>query len=120
MAKNYPQTQFDELKKHFPNAKEFEEGYEYILLPALSLPNGEIMDVLLCPQLREGYHSRLFFADKFELNEEKPWSQFYIGDKNWYAYSWQPPTGLTLVQMIGNHLKAVKNEKANSEGNGSS
>jgi hypothetical protein len=108
MAKTYSNESFEELKKNFPDAFEYEEGYEYISIPELKLSETINVSALLCPQPREGYNSRLFFSKKFPLTEEKPWTEFYINDKLWYAYSWKTPTGLSLIQMIGNHIKARK------------
>jgi hypothetical protein len=107
MAKSYKQEDFAELKNQFSEAVEYEEGYDFILLPKLILLQDVSVDGLLCPQPREGYLSRLFFSKQLPLKEVKPWGQFYIMDKSWYAVSWQPPTSLRLIQMVGNHLKAL-------------
>jgi hypothetical protein len=95
-----------------------EAGFTYVYLSKLKLPDGcdpAQCDALLCPMSREGYNSRLFFESPIKpvkkLNtQDLNWNTkgIRILEKNWDAYSWKTPEGLTLVQMIALHLKALR------------
>lgn len=109
---NFPEEQLAELKKAFPGVSYAEEGGNgFLLLPQLKLPSGcspSTIKALLCPTVRDGYHSRLFFASVPTCNVARTWNRSTILGEDWYACSWQTSTGLTLLQMIGEHLDAVR------------
>ena len=65
-----PEEEVAELKQLCPDVQQCEEaGCTYLLLPGLILPEGcspSRTDVLLCPFARDGYSSRLFFAERVQ------------------------------------------------------
>jgi len=100
-----------ELEAHLGRAEVFEDGgKQYVYLPEFQLPHGcspERVDVLLCPTERDGYPSRLFFAEKVECSKPLNWnaSRVRIASRNWWAFSWklkQPPG--RLLQIVAAHL----------------
>jgi hypothetical protein len=109
-----PAEQIEELKQLFPGVQRCDEGgYAYFLLPDLPLPAGctpSKIDVLLCPMQRDGYPSRLFFAQKVQSPVSQNWNTACrILERNWQAFSWivdQP--GLRLAQMVAAHLEALQ------------
>jgi len=108
------QDQIDELKQHWSDAKVASEGgATFILIPRLELP-AECMpnpvEALLCPMPRDGYQSRLFFAVQIEGGRPHHWNaqNVLILERNWFAFSWKAPLGLRLVQMLLNHVSALK------------
>ena len=106
----------EELKALCAGVKDVAEGgTTYILLPQLALPVGcepGRSDALLRPLPADGYNSRLFFADKIKpasgagLNWNS--SGVVILQRSWHAYSWRIPAGLTPIQMLAMHLKALR------------
>lgn len=105
--------QVEELKKLFPNVNYAEEGgYRYFLIQNLALPEHcapKSVDVLLCPDLRDGYHSRLYFAEQVNSGKSLNWhvQGIRILERNWFAFSWQLPTGLRMAQMLTSHLRGL-------------
>lgn len=107
--------QVDELVRLFPGAQYAEEGGTgYILIPSLLLPGScrpNRVDVLLCPTGRDGYPSRLFFAQKVECGKPLNWNSrgIRILECNWFAYSWRVrASNLRLVQILLEHLAALR------------
>jgi hypothetical protein len=88
-----------------------EGGYSYILINKIKLPSNckplEI-DALLCPMQKDGYQSRLYFAEKLSgCNIALNWNaNVRILGRTWYGISWQTPEGLSLKEMLLVHLKA--------------
>lgn len=109
----FPQEQIQELKCIYPNVFEAQEGgVIFFLLPNLSLPEGcmpNIVDALLCPTIRDGYNSRLFFSEKIVINKALNWNgNVRILEKSWLSISWQTKPGLRLIQMVSTHLDAFR------------
>jgi hypothetical protein len=111
---DFPQDQIDELKRLFGEVLSCNEsGFIYFFIPALSLPEGcshEKVDVLLCPMPRDGYNSRLFFAEKIQSKKPQNWNVngIRIIERNWYAFSWRTPENLRLATMVAMHLKGLQ------------
>ena len=112
---NFPEDQIEELKKLYPAVQSCEEGgVTFFLLPKLRLPEGcepQETDALLCPAPRDGYNSRLFFANKITCSKALNWnaSGVRIAERNWAAFSWKTEhTDLRLAQMVAIHLSAFK------------
>jgi hypothetical protein len=90
-----------------------EAGLTYILMEKLRLAEGsapETVDALLSPQPRDGYSSRLFFAERVTFaNFPSPnWNAdgVRILEKNWHAISWKiNQENLRLAQMVADHLR---------------
>jgi hypothetical protein len=116
---DFPASQLDELRRLSRDMRGHEEaGFAYFFLPQLILPEGcepASLDSLLCPMPREGYSSRLFFASQVKpagkvTTTALNWNatSVRILERNWHAYSWRTPLGLSLVQMVAIHLKALQ------------
>jgi hypothetical protein len=109
-----PQEQIEELKSIFPGVLRCDEGgLSFFLIPSLELPEGADparTDVLLCPMQRDGYESRLFFAEKTRSAKRNVnWnSTFRILERNWHAFSWRTKPNLRLAQMVAEHLRAFR------------
>lgn len=108
--------QFEELQKFYPHAqKALEGGIEFILLPELDLPPNcepKKIDALLCPVLRDGYHTRLFYSQRINGIPPKNWNgKKYICDRNWVAYSWKSKEGMELLEMVRYHLHTLNCSK---------
>lgn len=109
----FQQDQIDELKLVAPNLSIAEEGgYTYFLLQNFKLPEGCVpshMDLLLCPTLKNGYSSILYFSQKPTGIPTRNWNgHVHVLGKSWYSYSWKSQPGHTLLQMVLLHLKALK------------
>jgi len=111
---SFDNNQLNDLKRIAPNLSIAEEGgYSFILIDRLVLPpncSPNIVDALLCPDQKDGYHSRLFFATQIGgCPPSRNWNgNIRVLERNWYAISWQTPLNLTLSQMLLTHLKALK------------
>lgn len=105
--------QIEELKKLFSGVKYAEEaGHRYFLIQDIELPANctpDKVDILLCPDHREGYRSRLFFASQINSGKSLNWNiqGIRILERNWYAFSWKLPEGLRLAQMLTSHLRGL-------------
>ncbi|MDE2039851.1 MAG: hypothetical protein KGO96_08495 [Elusimicrobia bacterium] len=108
------EDQIAELKEIFPGVSQSEEGgCLYYLLPNVELPEGctpAKVDCLFCPNGRDGYSSRLYFAQPVQSRAARTFnSQVRILDRNWVAFSWNiKATGLRLAQTVAYHLSALK------------
>jgi hypothetical protein len=111
----FPDDEIIELKAMFPGVSQGDDGsITYFLLPQVSLPTGWApaqVDVLLCPTTRDGYPSRLFFAERPSGGKSLNWNAvgFRILERNWDAFSWNlHRTDLRLAQMVAAHLRALQ------------
>jgi hypothetical protein len=112
---NLNEIQLREMEQSFPGLKLLSEGgFNYIFVPQVILPSGctpEKCDVLLCPQVRDGYQSRLFFASQVAGGPTRNWnSTVRILDRTWYAFSWQTTGNHSFLQMLMIHLNALRND----------
>jgi hypothetical protein len=111
----FPDDQIEELKAMFGGVGQgVEGGVTYFLLPGLMLPEGcapSSTDALLCPTPRDGYNSRLFFANRIQSRQSLNWNAVgvRIFERNWNAFSWQVSRqGLRLTQLVSAHLGALR------------
>lgn len=113
----FPSDQIEEIRKMCSGLSIGEElGIAYIRMSSLVLPEGTTpakVDALLCPSPRDGYSSRLFYAEKIQSPryDELNWNAngVRILEQNWHAYSWKiNRDGLRLAQMTSDHLNATK------------
>lgn len=110
----FASDQVEELKRLFPNVQRSEEGgCIYFLLPQLRLPERctpASTDALFCPTARDGYPSRLFFAEQVQCSTKLNWNAngVRIVERNWHAFSWKVNPNLRLAQMVAAHLKAFR------------
>jgi hypothetical protein len=104
----------DELRSLCPGAKQVTEGgLDYVLLPALKLPEGcnpGVVDCLLSLAARDGYSNRLFFAQVVGSRQARNWNgqNIRILERNWFAYSWRAPDGLRPIETLIAHLQALR------------
>ena len=115
---DFSEKQVEELKKIAPNLSISEEGgYTYLLLEKLKLPNDcipAVVDALLCPMLKDGYQSTLYFeVQPTGYPSRIPphnWNRTNVRilDRIWFAQSWQVPAGLNLVEMLLIHLDSLR------------
>lgn len=111
---SFPDDQVGELKRLSPLVQQCDEGGRaYLLLPGLCLPEGcspATADALFCPTERDGYPSRLFFAERVASGTPLNWNAngVRIAERNWYAFSWKVSSGLRLAQMVAAHLRALQ------------
>lgn len=110
-----PQDQIDELKGMYSGLGLIEEaGVQYILIPNLVLPKGctpATVDALLCPTSRDGYSSRLFFAQQVAGPKPLNWNAngVRIGDRNWHAFSYRiGASAQRLAQLVSSHITALQ------------
>ena len=90
-----------------------DQGKPYVLLSNLRLPDGctpANCDALLCLADRDGYPSRLFLSERIKSNTERNWNSLNVTilERNWHAYSW---TGVPVgrpVEMLAQHLMALR------------
>ena len=106
---DYPTEQTDELKRYCTKLSLLQEGgVTYFHLEGLRLPAGcepPVCDALLCPTGDASYASRLYLSVQVSSPYSRNWNgSARIGEKNWVAFSWQVPTGLTLPGMLRAHL----------------
>jgi hypothetical protein len=111
---SFDENQIRELEKSFPGFKHIEDGgFNYFYIPNLKLPKGcvpDTVDALLCPQLRDGYNSRLFLSQQISGCPQRNWNGTYrISDRTWYAISWQTTPNNDLFIMLMIHLSAFDN-----------
>lgn len=115
---DFQEKQIEELKKIAPNLSVAEEGgFTYILIEKLQLPDGctpSIVDALLCPMLKDGYNSTLFYSAQPTgyppRNPPHNWNRINVRilDRTWFAQSWQVPNELKLVEMLLIHLDSLR------------
>lgn len=99
----------DEVRRVCPSAKEMTEaGLTYLLLPKLKLPDGQVVDGLLCLQSRDGYPTRLFLSARAS-SKALNWSSHRILDREWHAWSWTGvDSNLRAIQILLGHLRALR------------
>ena len=106
--------QIEELRTLFGDVKTSKEGgVTYFLIPSLGLPIGcspDKVDALLCPTTRDGYASRLFFAERIQSPTQQNWNanSIRILERNWHTFSWRVPENLRLAQMVAVHLRGLR------------
>lgn len=108
--------QIAELKTLFPNLSLASEGsVEFVLIEQLTLPEHcqpREVKALLCPHDRDGYPSRLFLDQKVAHRGKgtnwNPNTGSLILGQVWWAVSWKTKAGLTLPQMVIDHLAAFR------------
>lgn len=107
------QDQLEKLKAAYPGAKlATEAGLTYILLPNVSVEAAEgtkTLDLLFCPEGRDGYTSRLFFPERVVTKKkDRNWNgNVRILERNWVAISWKTEGASSLVELVADHLRAL-------------
>src|SRR5882672_11146927 len=109
-----PDDVLAELHSLGRRVQRFDEGGKpYLLIADHALPEGcdpPIVDVLLCPQGRDGYPSRLFFSQRVKSRAGREFvHEARIAERQWYAYSWHVDrTDLRLAQLLAAHERALR------------
>ena len=107
------ETELRELDQLCGGAKEYSEfGLNYILLPQLRLPSGctpAVLDALLCLSPRDGYPTRLYFAQQVAGKSGLNWNaqNVPILQRSWFAYSWNYVASGRPIEVLAQHLKAL-------------
>ena len=109
------EDEVDELKQLCESVLTATEGrHRFYLLRQAPLPPACVpgrLDLLLCPEPKDGYETRLFFSEKPSCTRNLNWQgPVRILDRNWWVYSWKIPNGcrLRLAQMVLTHLRALR------------
>ncbi len=109
------ETELRELDQLCAGAKEYTEfGNNYILLPQLRLPGGctpAAVDALLSLSSRDGYPTRLFFAQHVTSKNGLNWNaqNVPILQRSWFAYSWNCVSNQGRpVEVLAQHLRALR------------
>lgn len=108
-----PGDEIAEVTAVFENVQRaVEAGVTYFLIPQARLPAGcspERVDLLFCPAARDGYSSRLFFANRVQGQKSLNWNaEVRILERNWHAHSWNPGNQRRLMQILAAHLEALR------------
>ena len=104
---------FEKLLEDYPKAKIVAEGLEeFVLLPEAKviLHDGkeEEVDMLLCPHLREGKPTRLYFSKQLKTRSPRTWGPSRILEKEWQAISWNGvEASLSYSEIIAEHIGAL-------------
>lgn len=108
------EAEIRELDQLCAGAKEYTEfGNVYIFLPQLRLPDGctpAVVDALLCLSSRDGYPTRLFFAQQIASKNSRNWNAQNVAilQRNWFAYSWKDVASGRPIEVLAQHLKALQ------------
>jgi hypothetical protein len=103
-----------ELDQLCGGAKEYTEfGLNYVLLPQLRLPSGctpAVLDALLCLSPRDGYPTRLYFAQQVTSKSSLNWNAQNVAilQRSWFAYSWNYVATGRPIEVLAQHLKALQ------------
>jgi len=103
-----------ELEHLCGGAKEYTEfGLTYVLLPQLRLPNGctpAVLDTLLCLGPRDSYPTRLYFAQHVICKNGLNWNAHNVAilQRSWFAYSWNNVANGRPIEVLAQHLKALR------------
>ena len=113
----FPDEEIKELEKYCPAVRlVYEGGLIYFYIPALNLPDGcvpKIVEAMLCPVQRDGYTSRLFLSEMVKTPFPRNWNAngVRIVERQWYAFSYNNIQKMTLLQMLGAHLRGLKENR---------
>ena len=113
---NLPAEEIEALKQYCASISAADESsITYLLLAGLKLPNGcapASVDALLCLGERDGYPTRLYFAERVDTPSKVAlnWnaSGVRILERNWHAYSYKAMRAGTLVELLVEHLKPLQ------------
>ncbi len=114
MAAEYSAQELAALRAVCPGVMSAEEaGAVIFVLPQLNLPPGctpARVDALLYPSERDGYPSRLYFAQQVASSQERNWNGiWHVLERDWHAFSWTVKAqNLSLVQLLLEHLEGLK------------
>jgi hypothetical protein len=101
------------LRSLCPNAELMTEGGQTVVyLPAVQFQAGATRvtcNLLLWPDPRDGYLSRLFLSEQVTGSVGRAWTSFSLCGGTWWAVSWQGvPAELPWIEILANHLRAFQ------------
>lgn len=98
-----------EVQALCPAAKVMAEGgVDYLFLPSLALPGGDVVDALLCPAAHAGYTTRLFLSKQI-AGRGQNWNSFTILGRTWWTPSFNNVLAtLRPIQMLDAHLQLYR------------
>ena len=104
-------AQFNALKAIYPSAECWSEGgHELAYIPdvKVQVAGGAVqVNLLLHPQYKDGYDTRLFVDRKIAESKGLNWNAHTICGETWWAISWQGVKAhLPWVQILANHVRA--------------
>ena len=104
--------EIEELSNTYGNVRVIPEaGFEFVHLETLRFRSGEEdieIEALMCPQMRDGYSTRLFLPRPF-ANKGQNWTTHQILGRTWHSWSWQNiPAEQRLAQILLGHVKALR------------
>lgn len=107
-----PDEELAELQRLYPGSKRCEEGgTAFYFIPNLPLPadcTPDSTDALLCPTGRDGYPSRLYFAELIQGPIALNWNtQSRILERNWHAFSWNQVPNMPLADLVHVYVRAL-------------
>ncbi len=107
-----PDEEVAELQRCYPGSKRCEEGgTTFYFIPNLPLPQGcspASTAALLCPTERDGYPSRLYFAEHIQSPAALNWNmQPRALERNWHAFSWAAIPNLSLTDLVLAYTRAL-------------
>lgn len=83
-------------------------GTTYVHLPTLALPDGRIVEALLCLTVSNGYSTRLFLSEPVP-SKGSNWTVHTILDKAWHTWSWNGvPSDIRPIEVLASHLAALR------------
>jgi hypothetical protein len=88
-----------------------EASTDFLFLPSLKVQvssETRVLDALFCPVTRAGYASRLYLSEQILGRSTTNWTTETILGRTWWTWSWRIPDGLTLIQKLGEHLRAFR------------
>jgi hypothetical protein len=113
IASPFPADQIAELKCLGEVSLVQEAGQAMLLIKDAQMPAGITparCDLLLCPGPRDGYATRLYFAELAAGPGKPNWHMTaFLAGRSWHVYSQQGvPATLRLAEIYANHLRALK------------
>jgi hypothetical protein len=103
---------FKDFQTAYPEATVFTEGgFDFIHIPLLKMPgdsNPSEVEALLCPQMRDGYATRLFLSAEIP-GKGNNWTQHHMLGRSWFSWSWQNVhSAQQYIQILLGHLDALR------------
>jgi len=104
---------FDKFRALYPSLEVWREGgvdAAFVpLLKVIAAGATHEVQILLWPNARDGYPSRLFVSEKLPGARANNWNSFAICGRTWWACSWSGVQAtLPLAEMLANHLRAFE------------
>ena len=98
-----------EIREMCSGAAPMEEGgHSFIHFPQLKLPDGSVVEALLCLREYAGYMTRLFLSQPV-VGKGTNWTVHRILDKTWHTWSWQNVSpDQRPLQILADHLRALR------------